>query len=1012
MRYGLRTLLVVVFALAIPFAGAAQASQAVTSLTLINADTSLPVAGFDPIPAGAVIDLAALPTVHLNVRANTSPATVGSVRFRLDGNTNYRTDSVRPYAMASETGGHYSAWTPSPGSHTVTATPYTGSGATGTAGSPLTITFLATRLRINAGGAAYADSLGQMWTPDAAFSGGSTFTTAASISGTADGGLYRSERYGNFSYNIPVPNGPYTVSLLFAEIYWTSAGQRVFDVNVQGKPAIHALDIFAAVGANAALVRTVQTTVANGMLTITFVTTVNNAKVSAIQVSPFTAVNQAPVVSAGADQSTTLPANSVTLIGTATDDGLPSPPGALTSGWSLVSGPGTVTLSAPSALTTGATFTTAGTYTLRLTVSDSALATTSDVHVTVNPIGPLVTISPKRGGLAIGQSLTVTATVQNDVGNAGVTWSATGSGCSGPACGSFANATPSSATYQAPSTAGIYAITATSVADVTASALATLGVTDLPGVLTYHNNLSRDGTNTREYALTAPVVTAATFGKLFSCSVDGAAYAQPLWIPRVTIGSSLHNVIVVATQHDSVYAFDADASPCVLLWSASLIDAAHGGVSGETSVPSGVGGLVGSGYGDISPEVGVTGTPVVDPVTNKLYVVSKSTTAGTAFFQRLHGLDLTTGNETVTPQSIDSSIVVAGTGDGAANGQVAFDPRNEHQRPGLVLSNGIVYVSWASHEDHDPYHGWLIGFDASTLAPVANAAFNTTPNHTGTVSYSRGGIWMGGGAPAVDASGNLYLITGNGTFDANTGGSNYGDSVIKLSTSSGIAATDYFTPSTQATLDANDLDLGSGGAAILVDQASGPVAHLLIGGGKDGNLFLLNRDAMGHFNSSTNTVIQTINQANSIFATPVFWQNGLYVAGENGALNQFVFNPATGKFNGAASSQSFTTYRFPGATPSLSSNGATNGIVWALDNSQYCTPQSTGCGPAVLHAYDATNLAVELWNSSQAAGQRDQAGRAVKFTVPTVVNGKVYVGTRGNDSTILGELDVYGLLPR
>jgi hypothetical protein len=281
-----------------------------------------------------------------------------------------------------------------------------------------------------------------------------------------------------------------------------------------------------------------------------------------------------------------------------------------------------------------------------------------------------------------------------------------------------------------------------------------------------------------------------------------------------------------------------------------------------------------------------------------------------------------------------------------------------------------------------------------------------------TATFGKLFSWMGGGAPAVDASGNLYLITGNGTFDANTGGSNYGDSVVKLSTTSGLTATDYFTPSTQAALDANDADFGSGGAALLLDQPTGPVPHLLIGGGKDGHLFLLNRDALGRFKSSSNAVLQTINEVNSILATPVFWQNGLYVAGENGALKQFVFNPATGAFNGALSSQSFTTYGFPGATPSLSSNGATNGIVWALDNSQYCTNQSLGCGPAILHPYDATNLSSELWNSSQAAGQRDQAGRAVKFTVPTVVNGKVYVGTRGNDSTVLGELEVYGMLPR
>jgi hypothetical protein len=732
---------------------------------------------------------------------------------------------------------------------------------------------------------------------------------------------------------------------------------------------------------------------------------------SIVEVLP-AAVNHAPVVSAGSDQTITLPTNSVTLTGTAADDGLPAPPGALTDAWSLVSGPGTVVFSAPSALTTLATFDAAGTYTLRLTVSDSALATAADVHVTIIPIRTVVTISPKQGGLAIAQPLAVTATVQNDVGNAGVTWSASGNGCSGPACGSFTSATTTSATYVASSTAGIYAVTATSVADVTVSASATVGVTDLPGVLTYHNNLSRDGTNTREYVLTPSAVTAATFGKLFSCQVDGAIYAQPLWVPRVTVGGSQRNVVVVATQHDSVYVFDADASPCVLLWHANLIDAAHGGSSGEAPVPSGIGGLVGAGYGDISPEVGVTGTPVVDAATNKVYVLSKSAGGSHTFFQRLHGLDLSTGSETVPPQSIDSSIVVAGTGDGSVNGQIPFDPGNEHQRPGLVLSNGVVYVSWASHEDHDPYHGWVIGFNASTLAPVANAVFNTTPNHTGPASYSRGGIWMGGGAPAVDTSGNLYLITGNGTFDANAGGSNYGDSVVKLSTTSGLTATDYFTPSTQATLDANDTDFGSGGAAILVDQPTGPVSHLLIVGGKDGNLFLLNRDAMGHFNSSSNAVLQTINQVNSIFATPVFWQNGLYVAGENGVLKQFIFNPSTGSFNGVPSSQSVNTYRFPGATPSLSSKGATDGIIWALDNSQYCTPQSTGCGPAILHAYDATNLSSELWNSSQAAGQRDQAGRAVKFTVPTVVNGKVYVGTRGNDTTVLGELEVYGLLPR
>jgi len=644
-------------------------------------------------------------------------------------------------------------------------------------------------------------------------------------------------------------------------------------------------------------------------------------------------------------------------------------------------------------------------------VSNNLKGASASITITTNT-ALSVTISPKRGGLTVTQSLSVTSAVLNDIGTAGVTWSASGAACSGTSCGTFTNVSSTSATYVAPSAAGIYSITATSVADVTKSASNSLAVTDLSGVLAYHNNLSRDGTNTHEFALTTVNVNKSTFGKLFSCQADGVIYAQPLWIPNLTVAGTPHNVIVVATQHESLYAFDADASPCTTLWHVSLIDSAHGGTAGETSVPSvGTGALVGSGYGDISPEVGITGTPVIDPTTNTLYVVSKSVNASLQFFQRLHAIDIATGSERITPpQSIDSSISVPGTGAGSVSGRVAFDPRNESQRPGLVLSNGVVYVAWASHEDHDPYHGWVIGFNASTLAPVANAVFNTTPNQVGTLSYSRGGIWMGGGAPAVDSSSNLFFITGNGTFDANTGGSNYGDSVLKLSTATGLSVADYFTPLDQASLDANDTDFGSGAATVLVDQPSGPVAHLLIGGGKQGNLFLLNRDNLGKFSGSTNNVVQAINLGNAIFATPVFWQNNLYVAGV-GPLKQFAFNTSTGKFNGAPFSQSATSYGFPGATPSLSSSGATNAIIWALDNTLYCTPQSPGCGATVLHAYDATNLATELWNSSQAAANRDQAGHAVKFTVPTVANGKVYVGTRGNDSSVLGELEVYGLLP-
>jgi hypothetical protein len=337
-------------------------------------------------------------------------------------------------------------------------------------------------------------------------------------------------------------------------------------------------------------------------------------------------------------------------------------------------------------------------------------------------------------------------------------------------------------------TAGVYTVTATSVADSSQSATATIAVSDLPGVYTYHNDLARDGANTQEYALTTSSVDTSTFGKLFSCPVDGAIYAQPLWVANLTIGGAIHNVVLVATQHDSLYAFDADANPCVELWKVSLIDGNHGGTTGEMTVPSGVlGYLVGKGTGDITPEVGVTGTPVIDPSTNTLYVVSKSmNSAGTSFFQRLHAVDLTTGNEKFSgPANITSSITFPRTGDGGST--VSFNAQQQNQRPGLALVNGVVYVAWASHEDFAPYYGWVVGFSASTLA-VTNV-LNVSPN------VQSGGIWMGGGAPAADANNNLYLLTGNAAFDATSGGNDYGDSLLQLS--SGLTVSSFFTPSDQ-----------------------------------------------------------------------------------------------------------------------------------------------------------------------------------------------------------------------
>jgi hypothetical protein len=658
-----------------------------------------------------------------------------------------------------------------------------------------------------------------------------------------------------------------------------------------------------------------------------------------------------------------------------------------------------INYTAPSSVPTPPTVTLTAT-----SVTDGTKSAPATITVTAVVSGSLsVSLTPKRGGLALGQPLSFTATVSNDVGAAGVTWSAGGNGCSGNTCGTFTVGTPNtSAIYTAPSTAGVYTITATSVANNTQSAIATIGVTDLSGVTTYHNDLSRDGVNAQEYALTTSNVTTSTFGKLFSCTADGAIYAQPLWVANVSIGGGTHNVIVAATMHDSVYVFDADANPCVTYWNMNLIPA------GET-----YGSYADVGSADIYPDIGILGTPVVDPASSTVYVVTKTKNSGTTtYHQRVHALSLINGSEKFSgPVDITSAITVPGAGDDSSGGNVAFNVLTENQRPGLALVNGVVYVSWASHGDNDPYHGWIIGFTAGNLAQ-APVLFNDSPNG------GQGGIWMSGGAPSADSANNLYVISGNGSFDGVT---DFGMSFMKLGTSGGITVADFFSPLNESSLSAGDQDFGSGGAAILVDQPGGPVPHLVIGGGKDQNLFLLNRDGMGGFSSSTNNVVQTVPFGNGIFATAAFWQNTLYLAGSS-TLKAFAFNAGSGQFNLTPSSQSTATYGFPGCSPSVSSSGTTNGIVWAMSTNAFGTSNGTvnsggaAAGPTILHAYDATNLNSELWNSTQASGGRDTAGNAVKFTLPTVANGKVYIGTRGTDSsngsgTIFGQINVYGLLP-
>jgi hypothetical protein len=650
-----------------------------------------------------------------------------------------------------------------------------------------------------------------------------------------------------------------------------------------------------------------------------------------------------------------------------------------------------------------------------------------------------VTISPVRAAVAAtSQTLQFTATVTGNVRDLSVAWTVDAIAGGDTTTGTVS----STGLYSPPATGGTHTVAATSVALSTASASATVAVTDLAGVFTYHNDLSRTGANTLEYALTSATLTSSAFGKLFSCAVDGAVYTQPLWVPGLNIGGGTHNVVFVATQHDSVYAFDADANPCVKLWQVTLLDTLHGAGPGEVPLSWND---VGNCFGDVYPEVGVTGTPVIDPGTNTIYLVSASEIPGASpgncsgssggFYHRLHALDLLTGNEKFSsPVTISASV--PGIGDGSSGGMVNFSSQMHHNRSGLALSvDGTVYVAFAAHEDASPYHGWLFGYNASDLSKPPSV-FNTTPNG------GLGGIWAGGGAPAIDATGDVYVSTGNGIFDANSATmpfNDYGDSILRLHPFTGVTSNGvnlslagWFTPYNQNSISGADADVGSGGVILLPDQTTGPRQHLLAQIGKAqptaGNpafVFLIDRDQMGQFNPTDNSQIVENLQTPccGVWGSPAFWQNGLYIAGAYDSLRVFAFDPATGLFNTTSTSQSSTVYNFPDATPSISSQGASNGVVWAIDAGLYgyaspnappvngqpfncsVSPVPAPCtGPAILHAYNAANLATEYWNSTQAAGNRDQAGNAVKFVPPTIANGKVYVSTRT-------EIDVYGLLP-
>ncbi len=508
-------------------------------------------------------------------------------------------------------------------------------------------------------------------------------------------------------------------------------------------------------------------------------------------------------------------------------------------------------------------------------------------------------------------------------------------------------------------------------------------------VLTYHNDNSRQGVNTNEVLLTTANVNVSTFGRLLTYPTDGFIYAQPLYVSGLTIpGQGTHNVVFVATENDSLYAFDADSSAGTnggLLWHANLGTAvsSYNNEFGNR--------YQGTYYGDIVPLVGITGTPVIDLASGTLYVdvFSREVSATTNYYHRIHALNITNGFERAySPVTVTNSV--PGKGIDSVNGVVTFNARTENQRPGMTLAGGMLYAAYGSFADTDPYHGWVMGFKATNLAQSASYVFNVTPNASVAdfgANAGEGALWMGGNGLCVDASNNLYFVTGNGSFSANTNGGDYSDSYVKLSTTNRLAVADYFTPYNQADLATIDADLGSGGTILLPDSVgSAAHPHLMAGAGKDGVVRLVDRDNMGHYNSANdNQIVQEVPGAiGGSWSTPAYFNNHLYFQGVGDVMRAFLIT--NGVIVPTPTSVATTSFNALGGTPVVSANGTNNGIVWALQSDAFGSD-----GPVVLHAYNATNLSQELYNSSQNL-TRDNPGAAIKMTTPMVVNGKVVVG--------------------
>jgi len=491
-------------------------------------------------------------------------------------------------------------------------------------------------------------------------------------------------------------------------------------------------------------------------------------------------------------------------------------------------------------------------------------------------------------------------------------------------------------------------------------------------VITYKNDLARTGQNPTETALTLANVNSTSFGKLRFLTTDGLVDAQPLYLSALTVGGTAHNVVFVATENDTVYAFDSDSG--TVLWQKSLL--------GSGELPSDDRGCY-----QVMPTIGITSTPVIDRSAGAhgvIYLVAMSRDASANYHQRLHALDVTTGAEL-----FGGPMEIAAVYPASGGGLNTFAPGDYAERAALLLLNGVLYTTWTSHCDNAPYTGWVIAYNSSTLAQITGGVLNVAANNAG------GGpsIWMAGGGPAADSGGNIYVLTANGAFDTTLNASgfpslgDYGNSFVKIANNGGtLSVADYFTMYNEVAESSSDTDLGSGGAMLLPDvtDSGGVTRHLVVGAGKDGNLYVVNRDSMGKFNPNNNSQIwQELPGAlpGGIWSTPAYFNGTVYYGPVGAPLRAFKVSNAL--LGGTPSSQTALSFPYPGTAAAISANGSANGIVWAHENA----------GAAVLHAYDASNLATELYNSTQAAGGRDSFGAGNKYITPTIADGKVFVGT-------------------